>query len=108
MMKKIIYASLLMVFSSPALKADSYAFPVPFIRQQHSQIYFKDLPAQGTIKIFTVTGETVKEISFDPTRTDPLPWDVTNVSGKSVATGVYFYQVDGSGQKTTGKLVIIR
>ncbi len=107
MIKKIMCALLLSVLSSAALYADPYCFPVPFVRSRGNQITFTSLPAEGTIKILTINGELVREIIFNQSPPS-IAWDVTNSAGKPLATGVYFFQVEGTGHRTHGKLVVIQ
>ena len=102
--------ALLMAGISPNLFGAPYAFPVPYVEkdQPTKQIFFKDLPLDGTIKIFTIDGELVKEIDFE-NFPSPVPyWDLTNSAGKSVASGVYLFQVESDDQNSIGKLVVVR
>ena len=38
----------------------------------------------------------------------PYPWNVTNLNGSPVASGVYIYQIKNSFTEKRGKLIIIR
>jgi hypothetical protein len=87
--------------------AAPYAFPVPFIEKEHSEITFKDLPGPGSIKILTINGEELIRLDIAPGEL-LKHWNVLNSSGKHLATGVYIYLIDAGGQTTTGKLVVIR
>lgn len=89
--------------------AEPHAFPVPYVesRAANSEIYFSELPGEGTIKIFTITGDQVVSLPVAPGMLS-RPWDLKNSNGKRVATGVYFFIVEGGGQKTKGKLIVIR
>ena len=95
-----------------ALRADDpYAYPVPYVAKNEdasSGITFANLPQSGTIKVFTVDGEQVVELTISPG--DYLKsWNpVVNSSGQKVASGVYFWTVDGGGATFTGKLVVVR
>lgn len=101
------------LFLGAALKslvfAETYAYPVPYVEKQSpsQNITFKELPGEGTIKIFTVSGEEVKNLDVANGQLT-RPWDLTNNSGERVATGVYFYQVNAGGKRSSGKLVVIR
>lgn len=95
------------LFSVSCYATDPHAYPVPFTPNRnpaHTQITFKDVPAEGTIKIFTINGVKVREVSI-PTGAGVADWDGKTSDGKNAATGVYFYDVNGEFQ---GKLVIIR
>jgi hypothetical protein len=87
--------------------AETRAYPVPFVAKDDTDIVFTDLPGSGNIRIFTVNGDEVATLSIQPGQ-NVLHWPVTNSSGKKVASGVYFYLVDGAGTSTRGKLVVIR
>lgn len=88
----------------------TYAYPVPYVasRDKGQNIKFVNLPDSGSIKIYTIAGELVKEIQFAPGRPDPLPWDVKNDSGEDLGADVYIYHVTSGGNKKTGKLVIVK
>jgi hypothetical protein len=88
----------------------AHAFPTPFMPSQgHTNITFSALPADVTIKIFTVSGHLVKTLTkSDPS--DRLVWSpVANEQGSNLASGVYIFIVtaSGGGQKK-GKIMIIR
>ena len=83
-------------------------FPNPWRADRPSaNITFSKVPANASIKIFTVSGRLVREIRADSTGQGF--WDRMNDSGDLVASGVYLYLVaDGEGHHTKGKLAIIR
>ena len=110
MTKKIIIASLLILGTAGAsvLRAETRAYPVPWLAKQSGpNIIFTDLPGSGNIKIFTVAGEEVVNLTIPP-GTNQLTWAVTNSSGRKVASGVYYFLVEGGGAETKGKLIVIR
>lgn len=92
-----------------SLLAEPHAYPVPFVESEHgTTIHFVDLLGEGSIKIYTITGDHVVTL---PVANGQLTRDwvgVKNSEGKKVATGVYIYLIDGAGQHTEGKLVVIR
>ena len=94
------------LFASVSI-AETRAYPVPFVAKDDTDIVFTDLPGSGNIRIFTVSGDEVTTLPIPPGQ-NILHWPVTNSSGKKVASGVYFYLVDGAGTETRGKLVVIR
>ncbi len=83
------------------------------------RIQFTNLPADATIKIFTLDGDFVDEIRNDETvivggdfNTASLSvaeWDLMTKNDQEAAPGLYLYVVDSKkyGQKV-GKFVIIR
>jgi ligand-binding sensor domain-containing protein len=79
-------------------------YPNPFvIRQGTEKLTFDRLPYRAEIKIFTVAGELVREISSGD------KWDGRNEAGLLVSGGVYlFYVTDDSGDEAMGKIAVIR
>ena len=58
------------------------------------------------MKIFTVSGHKVKELSAPG---GSMTWDLTNDNGRTVASGLYFYLItDSQGDKVRGKLAVIK
>ncbi len=85
----------------------SYAYPVPFKPASgHTVITFVNLATDTTIKIYTITGELVKQLQADGSA--PIIWDVKNSDGDNVASGVYIYQIKNSFSEKRGKLIIVR
>lgn len=62
-----------------------------------SGLIFDKLPAEGDIRIFTLTGELVVELKFDSTNAGTFVWDGKNSGGRNVASGVYFARVKAAG-----------
>jgi len=83
------------------------AYPNPYRGDKHSQITFNNLTANVKIRIYSLTGELVKEISEQ--EGDKAYWDVKNKQGEAVASGIYIYYITNpKGQEKKGKLAIIR
>lgn len=62
------------------------------------RIYFENLPAKCKIKIFTLSGELVKEINRDANVTSGREyWNLLNKDGFSVAYGLYLAHIDAPG-----------
>ncbi|MFH0774730.1 MAG: VCBS repeat-containing protein [bacterium] len=55
----------------------------------------------GKVKIFTLTGQLVREIAG-------TTWDTKNEAGKEVASGMYIWLAEGEGKTQKGIVVIIR
>ncbi len=74
------------------------------------RIYFDKLPNECTIRIYTISGELVKQIdhisSFD---NGQAFWDLTTKDNFPIAYGVYIYHVDAGklGEKI-GRLAVIK
>lgn len=90
--------------STPQEKPRPY--PNPFQpKLGHTAMAISNLPANSTLKLFTLKGELVREI---PTEAGNIMWDVKNTAGESVQSGVYFGVVDGQDSDKTFKVVIQR
>ena len=91
-----------------------YAFPVPF-RPNHRDharygswadlITFTNLPASGSIRIYTISGALVRELAITPPQ---VQWDVKNSAGEVVGSGVYLWEVTVGKNRKTGKLIVIK
>jgi len=59
------------------------------------KINFINLPAECTIKIYTVSGDLVKELvkEYSPTN-GSLEWNLVSEDGMDVASGLYIYHVE--------------
>jgi len=83
-------------------------YPNPWRVDKHSgiNITFSGLTTGTTIKLFTISGHKVKEVTTDG---PSWSWDRTNDNGDPVASGVYIYLItDGQGDKVKGKVAVIR
>ncbi|MCB4755978.1 MAG: hypothetical protein LHV69_02930 [Elusimicrobia bacterium] len=108
------------VMGAPDLEVSNViAYPVPWrpfgpmagvgdgLSGTESQgIRFANIPQEGSIKIFTLEGRLVKEISLSGQLIES--WDVRNVDGENVASGTYFWVTEAGEQRKVGKLLVIR
>jgi hypothetical protein len=71
---------------------------------------FFGLPrALSRIRIYTLAGDLVREISHDGTRGDgEAPWDLISRNGQEIESGVYLFTVDWPGGHQVGRFVAIR
>jgi hypothetical protein len=74
------------------------------------KIWFTNLPARCTIKIFTVAGDLVRTLRHDNPAEGKHSWDVLSQYGRAIASGLYIYSVENldTGEVQRGKLVIIK
>lgn len=88
----------------------AHAYPTPFTPSSgHDRITFTQMPARATIKIYTLSGRLVKELSKNDS-TDSLIWrPVANEQGAPLASGVYPFTLiqPGIGTKQ-GKIMVIK
>lgn len=62
------------------------------------RIYFENLPAKCTIRIFTLSGDPVKVLQHDSGVSNAREyWNLLNEDGFSVAYGLYFAHVEAPG-----------
>jgi len=82
-------------------------FPNPWrAARGDGSIVFDQMSANSTIKIFTMSGRLAKTLSAPG---GSVSWDLTNETGEKIASGLYLYLItDSQGNKTKGKLAIIR
>lgn len=52
-------------------------------------LIFDNLTSEGTIRIYTIPGDLVREISFSAADNGCKAWDGKNSAGRNVASGVY-------------------
>jgi len=74
------------------------------------KLWFTNLPARCTIKVFTVAGDLVKTLHHDDTASGQESWNVLTENDRPVASGLYVYVVENldTGDVQRGKLVIIK
>ena len=95
---------------------DTKVYPVPWIPEDGKQltgtiqdgIRFINLPVEGEILVYTLTGELVVNLDFDASSNGEKVWYGKNQDEQEVASGVYLWLVQTSRDKKTGKLIIIR
>ena len=88
---------------------------------QRRRMLFTNLPERCTIKIFTVSGNLIRELvapddavtgysGFGDTNTGLLHWDMLTKEGLEIAAGMYFYHVEdeGTGEEISGKFAVIK
>ncbi|MBI4422673.1 MAG: T9SS type A sorting domain-containing protein [Elusimicrobia bacterium] len=94
-----------------------YAFPVPWAPNSGNPadgtlaggITFTNLPSEGAIQVFTVSGQRVRTLAIPPFLFPPqLRWDGRTESGANVASGVYLWRIESGRNSKMGKLMIIR
>jgi hypothetical protein len=71
------------------------------------KVQFTHLPAECTIRIYTLAGDLVKVIDHN-NGTGTEDWDLLNTNQQGIVPGVYFYHVDSLYGQKLGKLAIIK
>lgn len=74
------------------------------------RIDFINLPAECTIRIYTVAGALVKTLYKNTSATEgAISWNLVSEDGMDIAYGLYVYHVDAPGLvKKIGKFAIIK
>jgi ligand-binding sensor domain-containing protein len=82
--------------------------PNPFILPNDQPLTIRNLVANSTIKIMTVSGSVVKQ--FDAQGGGRAFWDGRDKNGAFVASGIYFIvaSAENGSQTVTGKVAVIR
>ncbi len=70
---------------------------------------FRSIPADATIRIYTLRGELVQTLRHDGSMTGMVPWDLRSKDNLEVAPGLYIFHVDADGvEDFVGKFAIIK
>lgn len=77
------------------------------------KIEFRNMPpARGTIRVYTIAGDLVKEIYFDAVANGgSVRWDLVSRNGQDIASGVYIYAIEFEGgqyDRVIKKFTVIR
>jgi hypothetical protein len=73
-----------------------------------NELHFTNLPTQATIRIYTVSGDFVRELHHNDTINDFERWDLKSGTGRQVASGIYIYRVTGASYSYQSRFVVIR
>ena len=88
-------------FEAPSI-SEIEAYPNPAILAAgHSSIYFKKIPPDATVYIYTVSGDLIVQFQGDR-------WDLLNSDDEPVAGGIYIFLVEAGGITGTGKFAVIK
>jgi len=79
---------------------EAYPNPVNTALGQND-IFFKRIPTDANVYIYTVSGELVDQFQGDS-------WDFHNSKGEPIAGGIYVFLVESGGVTGTGKFAVIK
>ncbi len=84
-------------------------YPVPWLpgsggRLDAAGVTFDHLPASGSIRILTLAGMRVRELTFSGADAGRVVWDGSNADGRRAASGVYFARVVSGVDSSTALL----
>ncbi len=96
--------------------SDTHAYPVPWkpndgkdeTGTEQQGITFTNLSSQGAIKIYSMSGELVREYDYKPADGGKWTWDGKNSNREKVFSGVYIYYIKNEKEQKKGRLMIIR
>ena len=80
------------------------AFPNPFSRRKHEAIYFRDIPADGTVRIHGLNGNLVATPTLLNKGEGGASYEWRPSS--QTAPGTYFYVVVTPTLRKTGKMIL--
>jgi len=105
-------------FYDPLPEADVFAFPNPARRETTFRFRSPLAPLEAQIVVFDIAGNLVRELAgSEMTSPEPMlyhaSWDLTNMRGEGVASGVYLFMVkvkgaNGQRAKVIKKLAVVK
>ncbi|MFH1282651.1 MAG: T9SS type A sorting domain-containing protein [bacterium] len=98
-------ANVLIVKSAYRGVNQTRAYPVPFNPVKNAGITFDKLPNQATIKIYTITGNLVKEINKNDA-SEKFVWNGKNSAGGTIASGIYIVYIDSPEGSKSIKIAV--
>ncbi|MCD6336951.1 MAG: hypothetical protein J7M01_01805 [Candidatus Marinimicrobia bacterium] len=100
------------VVPNPYIVANNMEAPLPpavTSGRGERRIEFRKLPTDAKVYIFTSTGSLVKTLNHDgDIHNGTLAWDLKSSENLDVAFGVYFYVIESSAGKKSGKIGVIK
>ncbi len=83
--------------------------PVANDQRGDRRLYFANVPAKCTIRIYTLAGELVDTLIHDSLLDDgKVFWDLRTKDNMNIAHGMYLYQVDSEAGSFIGKFAVIK
>lgn len=70
--------------------------------------HFYNVPAQATIRIFTMNGRFVKALKTGVRSESRLSFPLRDRFDQNLATGIYIYTIDAPGLEKMGKIAVVR
>ena len=94
--------------SGAAAGPQAYAYPNPFrIGVRGASLTFADLPLGASVRIFTVTGELIRELD-GVAGEGAVTWNGRSAAGFLVGSGIYYFVAQAeTGDAVRGKFAVI-
>ena len=90
----------------------AFNYPNPFNpRRQSTTISFYNSGTKATVKIYTITGKLVRDLTKDTPQTSgsvEVQWDGKNGRGKVVRNGVYVAVITAGGTRMMVKIAVVK
>ncbi len=74
------------------------------------RIHFLNLPSRCTVRIFTLSGDFVRELEHPGTSSQAdskLVWNMRSMNNELITSGIYIFVVESVGGSQIGKIVVI-
>ena len=78
---------------------------------QQRRLMFTNIPAECTIKIFTMSGVFIDEVVVEnAVDRGSVHWDMLTREGLEIAAGVYVYHIESklTGEEKIGKFAVLK
>lgn len=95
-----------LVFSRQDLR-EVFAYPNPIVLGTDRQVSFANLTAEATIRIYTLSGVFVRELT-ETDRDGGVQWDLRDRRGRTVGAGIYIYEVESGRKKKREKIAVVK
>ncbi|MCX7905954.1 MAG: hypothetical protein N2561_00235 [Bacteroidetes bacterium] len=99
------------VVPNPYVATSLFEPPNPYkAGRGERRLYFRNLPPECTIRIYTITGHLVQTLYHKSDLDNgQLAWDLTNKDGMNIAYGVYIFHVEAPGiGEYVGRFAVIK
>ena len=72
------------------------------------EVHFINLPPNARIRVYTVSGDLVRDLKHEDLTRDFERWDLKNADGRDVSSGIYMYRVESGSFSAQNRLIVIR
>jgi hypothetical protein len=79
--------------------------------QLDRRIWFSGFPAKSTVRIFSLDGDLVRQLEYDPATdaNNVISWDLISRNTQAVVSGIYIFAIESeNGYEQMGKIAIIK
>ncbi len=83
-----------------------YVYPNPCKLNQDRKVYFINVSSDAVLKIYDLNGDEV--FSASDITDNPFSWDLENILGRRIASGIYLYVIKDGGTLRKGKIAVIK